>query len=221
MPKPRGKKNLALKPVLHIFCEGKKTEPNYLYGYLITQYTGNRLLQVIKVEKTNKNTPIQLVEAAIALKGSSEIPAHDEFWVVYDRESKAKYSDALHQEALNKANSQKIKIALSNVCFELWILLHFQDVSAPYTSFTNLMKESNLKAELKKVGIKNYEKADARVFEIIKKYIPDARNRAEKMNRSTANASHDNEERPHLLNPYTKVHELLDAIDLFAKKHLK
>lgn len=221
MPKPRGKKKLALKPVLHIFCEGKKTEPNYLSGYLGARHRGSRLLQVISIEKTDKNTPVQLVEAAINLKNSSGVTAHDEFWVVYDRESKAKYSDNLHQEALDKANSKNIQIALSNVCFELWILLHFQDVSAPYTSFTNLMKESNLKAKLKNAGIKNYEKADIQVFEVIKNQIPDARRRAEKMNRSTLEASHGAENRPHLLNPYTKVHELLNAIDLFANKHLK
>ena len=54
MPKPRSAANKPVKPILHIFCEGEKTEPNYLNGYLGKFHPGNRRLNVIKVEKTKK-----------------------------------------------------------------------------------------------------------------------------------------------------------------------
>ena len=57
MPKVRGYGSKKLKPVLHIFCEGEKTEPNYLNGYLQKNYSGNRLLKVVRVEKTADSTP--------------------------------------------------------------------------------------------------------------------------------------------------------------------
>ena len=90
MPKPKKRERQELKPRLHIFCEGEKTEPNYLNLYIGAVLPGTKL---IIVEKTNKNTPVQLVEEA--LKAKAKEPDGDIFWVVYDREGQAKYPDAL------------------------------------------------------------------------------------------------------------------------------
>lgn len=217
MPKPRGSKNRKLKPVLHIFCEGEKTEPGYLNGYLGKFHANNRRLQVIRVEKTRKNTPKQLVEEALKLKKDRMTPDHDAFWVVYDREGKDKYSDKLHKEALVKASSGGIEVALTNVCFEVWLILHFSELTASYSCYSDLMKNSVLKAELGKLGIKEYDKAIEGLFELVSDKIELARSRARKMNRATLDASYDTEHNPHLLNPYTGFHHLLDAIDRFVK----
>jgi len=50
---------------------------------------------------------------------------YDEVWCVFDVDEHPNLADARQQA---KANS--IKLALSNPCFELWLLLHFQDQSA-------------------------------------------------------------------------------------------
>ena len=68
MPRNRQKQQRELKPRLHIFCEGEKTEPNYLNGYIERCFPGTK---ITVVEKTDKNTPVQLVDAAIALKSAS------------------------------------------------------------------------------------------------------------------------------------------------------
>jgi len=60
-----------------------------------------------------KNTPVQLVEAAIEFKDSPRSIDGDQFWVVYDRESIAKYSRDLHLKAWQKADSNDINIALA------------------------------------------------------------------------------------------------------------
>ena len=78
-----------LRPVLHIFCEGRKTEPNYIEHYKDLFCLEKRAS--IVVEKTDKTTPVQLVEEAIQKKASPSVGKDDEFWVVYDRESPAKY----------------------------------------------------------------------------------------------------------------------------------
>lgn len=217
MPKPKGARNRQLKPVLHIFCEGAKTERNYFNGYLDKFHPTNRRLKVIKVEKTKKNTPVQLVEEALDRKKEKDIPDIDVFWVVYDREATTKYPNKLHQQAFDKASSQSINIALTNVCFEVWILLHFIDVTASYTSCANLLRNSPLKAKLKENSILRYEKADRKVFDVISNDIPCARRRAERMNELTIQASDQDRTRPYLLNPYTDVHKLLDAIDDFVE----
>ncbi|MBQ0713039.1 MAG: RloB domain-containing protein [Porticoccus sp.] len=218
MPRPRRNASKKLRPVLHIFCEGEKTEPNYINGYLRKFHASNRLLKVIKVEKTDKNTPVQLVEEAIKLKEDKDTPALDFFWVVYDREAESKYSDTLHREALDKAQGKNIKVSLTTICFEVWLLLHFSDTAAPYSSCSDLLKNSSLNDELNKLGIKKYDKASNDIFELISDRIPDARVRAERMNDAIIKSSSHNKDHPYSLNPYTGVHLLLDAIDDFVEK---
>ena len=159
-----------------------------------------------------------LVEEAIKLKEDNETPEHDIFWVVYDREAKSKYSDALHQQALDKAKADNIHISLTNVCFEVWLLLHLVDSSASYSSCKNLLSESPLKAELKKLGIKKYDKAERKIFDVISSNIDEAKDRAKIMNSATINSSYYSSEQPYFLNPYTGIPELLDAIDNFFKQ---
>lgn len=217
MPKPRKQGNKQVKPVLHIYCEGEKTEPNYIHGYINKFHPGTRVYKVIEVEETKKNTPVQLVDEAVKHKKASSTLKEDKFWVVYDRESTAKYSDTLHKKAYDKARSNYVDVALSNVCFEVWILLHLVNSNASYTSCDDLLSKSKLKKELKKRGIINYDKADSKVFEVISSDIDVAKERAKKMNQATLNSSYDTENTPYKLNPYTRVHELLDAIDDFLK----
>ncbi|WP_077340830.1 RloB family protein [Pseudocolwellia agarivorans] len=216
MPKKRKGQTRLLKSILHVYCEGEKTEPNYLNGYLDEFHSGNRTLKVIRIADTNKNTPKQLVEEAIKKKKSHDSGVNDQFWVVYDREATDKYSNELHSQSLTKARANKINVVLSNVCFEVWILLHFIPSVAPYRSCDDLLKSSKLKQKLKEKGILNYEKGDVAVYEAIAPGIAEARARAKKMNIRTLNDSIQGNDSPYLLNPYTNVHELLDAIDAFV-----
>jgi len=214
MPKNRDNANKEVKPVFHIYCEGE-TEEAYLESYIDKFYSGNRRLKVIKIEKTDTNTGRELVEEAIEHQG--KCPDGDSFWVVYDRESTQEYHDKHHKEAYDKAQPKNISIAISNVCFEVWILLHFQATVRPYSSYDELRTHSQLREECKKRGLLDYDKADKQVFEILKKIeIDQARKRAERMNQSTKNSADPSWTKPYQWNPYTNVHELLDAIDEFA-----
>ncbi|VGO22313.1 RloB family protein [Pontiella sulfatireligans] len=209
MPKPRGKQVEPFRPRFYIFCEGEKTEPNYITGYIEQKFPGTMLSPV---RKTPKNTPVQLVEVAIEAKGKN--PSGDKFWVVFDREAKHKYADALHAEARAKAKANDIRIAISNVCFEVWILLHFQPNVAPYTSYSDLRKRSALKTH-----IKGYDKGEKRLFSEAE--ISVARKNAKVMNHQTKAGANPAWNQPHQWNPYTNVYELLDALDKFGKKNIK
>ena len=88
--------------------------------------------------------PIQIVEYAesLFLNGdeSKDIQsrAFEEVYVVFDRDDHGTYhnalakTDALHLKYKNE-NKQKVafKSIVSVPCFELWLLLHFEDVYAP------------------------------------------------------------------------------------------
>ncbi len=217
MPKKRPVASLPLLPVLHIYCEGEKTEPNYLNSYIGLKFPRDcRRRNVVKVEPTKKNTPVQLVDVAVAHKNSRDCPSHDIFWVVYDRESASKYPDSFHLKAYNKAQKNGVKIALSNVCFEVWLYLHFQANTAPFASYDDFMNQSQFKYRLAEVGINSYEKGDKSFFEAIQNsHIVNARNRATSMNSSTLASAPSGVIMPHLLNPYTDMHLLLDSIDSF------
>jgi len=218
MPKRRSGRKLKLKPVLHIFCEGEKTEPNYLNKYLDKYHPFNRRLNVIKIERTKKTTARQLVDVAEELKARRDTPESDDFWVVYDREGVHKYSNDLHSQSFERAKRENINIAFSNVCFEVWLLLHLVYSTASYTDCDNFLANSPFRAELAKRKIASYSKSDAGLFDVLDAGLTDARMWAPRMNKATADASGEDVTKPYLLNPYTDVHLLLDAIDEFVNK---
>jgi hypothetical protein len=70
--------------------------------------------------------PMRLVERAVARKKSdSEI---DECWCVFDVEWPRNHPNL--DRALQLAEAGGVNVAVSNPCFELWLILHFQDQTA-------------------------------------------------------------------------------------------
>lgn len=215
MPKLRPKENRKPKRKLYIYCEGEKTEPNYINGY-IKKINDGALRDVVKIQPTRKNTPTQLVDEAVSHKKAGSSIAGDVFWVVFDRESVTKYADSLHDKAFQKAKANDINIALSNVCFEHWLLLHFQESSAPYGCFDDFIRRSPFRQEFKRVSGKSYEKNELNVFSVLCDFVGDARARAARINARALSAAQGARNKPHHLNPYTDMPKLLDAIDAFV-----
>ncbi len=211
MPKSRKGQSRELKPRLRIFCEGEKTEPNYLNGYIERCLRGTTLT---KVEKTEKNTPVQLVDEAIKAKNCKDSPEGDIFWVVYDRESEGKYSAASHDQARDKAAAHGINIAFSNVCFEVWVLLHFQKTVPPCDSYDDLRKRTPLTTHIPK-----YDKGKKRQYTADE--VASARRNAVRLNEQTIAAANSTWNKEHQWNPYTDVYKLLDAIDKFAEQYIE
>lgn len=213
---PRKRKPSKLRPLktLRIFCEGERTEPNYLKKY-ITSLDNRARKSVVEVEKTRKNTAVQLVEEAIAFKESSGSLPDDVFWVVYDRESVGKYSHELHAKARAKADKAGIEIALCNVCFEYWVLIHLVDTDAPYTSYDDLITNSSLRDEMKAQCGCDYDKSARSLYDVLKDKLPVARSRATRLNVRGQDRAEAGCEQPHRINPYVGIVELLDAIDEF------
>lgn len=221
MPKKRSAKRL-LRPVFYIFCEGEKTEPYYLDHYVKKHCSGYRSIQVkrikldevVKLPKTNRTDPISLVNLAIKQKDMSPGLSGDQFWCVYDREAENVVSAEIHVRAFKAAGDRGINIAFSNVCFEVWLLLHKQDGCAAYISCDDLLKRSKLETYFP-----DYKKGCRREFSASEVF--DARRRVLRMNANTCNVPikkfTDVTDPRQLvkLNPYTNFHRLLDAIDDF------
>jgi len=214
---PKARKPSELKPfkTLKIFCEGEKTEPNYLKGYIATLESDARKA-VVEVERTEKNTPVQLVEEAIKAKNAPDSLPGDEFWVVYDRESVAKYPNELHARAYSQARGAGVDVALCNVCFEYWILLHFIITDAPFQNFDDLRRNSRLNDEVRRATGQDYDKSSAAIFSAVKDDVPAARQRGAQLNRRARESAEPGKDLPYHLNPYVGVVDLLDAIDKFV-----
>jgi hypothetical protein len=110
-----------------VCCEGKVTEPSYFNA--LKQMGHNSLLHV--EVKPGGMAPKTLVDFAVDLKQEAETEArrgsddnlkYDEVWCVFDVDAHERLPDAKQ-----KANANRIELAISNPCFELWLLLHFQD----------------------------------------------------------------------------------------------
>lgn len=121
---------LLPRPRVLVICEGTKTEPSYFAALRTEEEV--RLVDVV-IEDSG-GVPKTLVERAAELKRSAaerarrsddNSIAYDEVWCVFDVDEHPRMTEALQQ-----ARDNDIRVALSNPCFELWILLHFADQTA-------------------------------------------------------------------------------------------
>jgi hypothetical protein len=110
-----------------IVCEGHATEPDYFRSL---RHELRAVPIAIKINDKS-GVPKTVVERAVQLKKDAERDAkrerdsnlrYDEVWCVFDVDTHPNLPAALQQ-----ASANGIQIALSNPCFELWILLHFED----------------------------------------------------------------------------------------------
>ncbi len=101
-------------PAILVVCEGKNSEPQYIDGF----QRGRRLKNVRVEFGKRAGEPSRLVEYAVKKLRDG----FDEVWCVFDVDE--------HQQARTAAELARkkgIRIAISNPCFELWLLLHFRD----------------------------------------------------------------------------------------------
>ncbi|MEO3777435.1 RloB family protein [Micromonospora sp. B11E3] len=107
-----------------VFCEGEASEPDYINALKrLPHVRGNTAID-IEVDP-NQGVPLTLVRRAIERSRDDEI---DECWCVFDVEW-PKHHPNLDQ-AIQLAADHGIRLAISNPCFELWLILHFEDRTA-------------------------------------------------------------------------------------------
>jgi RloB-like protein len=110
-----------------VLCEGRNTEPQYLLGF--KRWCRNPLVEV--VVDPEHGVPLTLVRRAKearleaeqrAARERDDNVAYDEVWCVFDTDEHPNL-----EQACEMARGNSIEVALSNPCFELWLLLHFRD----------------------------------------------------------------------------------------------
>lgn len=124
-PKPGGPKRRSKprpqKKIYWIFSEGEVTEPSYLAE------VQRRCDGVVFDIKEKGFGPTTLVKKARSAKKArpKRNPDFDEVWCVFDRDEHPNI-----ESAMQEARDSEISVALSNPCFELWLVLHREDQTA-------------------------------------------------------------------------------------------
>ena len=131
MPRKLTRRPPSRNPVrkIVIACEGSKTEPGYFEG--IRKELRLRTLQIIILRHQGKTDPHSIIEQVIEkrqeMKQAQAWTKGDSAWAVFDGDEHMEQSYANWKSAIDRANSQDIQLAITNPCFELWYLIHFQD----------------------------------------------------------------------------------------------
>ncbi len=115
-PPARKKAFKEPKRRLLVVCEGKVSEQEYLSGFERWKRSATCQVVSIGLGQDPKNV---VKEAKKKAKADRQ---YDEIWCVFDRDAHTRFA-----EACEMAQSNKFKLAVSNPCFELWLLLHHQD----------------------------------------------------------------------------------------------
>jgi hypothetical protein len=109
------------------FCEGKKSEPDYINGLKRLPHLTERTALNLEIHPL-QGVPLTLVQMAVKRKKDTEV---DECWCLFDVEYPRNHPNL--QQAVDLARAHGIKLAISNPCFEVWLILHHED----FTSFAS------------------------------------------------------------------------------------
>ena len=195
-----------------IVSEGSKTEPNY-FSEIRAAYrlhTAN-----VEVQPSELGTaPIQVVQYARELFENGDRHkniqrrAFEQVYAVFDRDDHDSYFSALRlaeslDGKLRNSNKQSVvfKAVASVPSFELWLLLHYEDILAP-------LHRDVVMRRLKK-HIPGYEKGAGSAFATTRERLPLATQRAQAL-AARFNADSDPE-------PYTAIGDLVTRLTMLRR----
>jgi hypothetical protein len=190
-----------------IVCEGEKTEPNYLRAIQREHRLSSTHVQVLHGQKGTDPAQVLAYAHKLFLQGDAtkglQPRAFDRLVVVFDRDEHHGYHAALAdaQKLSGKIKSDEgvavpVDAVASVPCFELWLLLHFEDVTAPLTAAEALARLTKHAPQYAKGNTDHWAETRA--------HLPAAIARAKAL--AAVTTAHDG----HL--PYTDMHSLVERL---------
>lgn len=193
--------NSILPPYTFILSEGTKTEPNYvkdMVGEINKKYYNFCQGDVIIVEGTARNTKTLLEYARERVE--VVMPRAENVWLLYDKDDFPKDNfDNTFFSAKDRIDKRHYRAIWSNESFELWLLLHFQDLDTriPRKQCVKLLKEH----------LGNYEKNMPNIYSLLSHNTDVALRRARKLF-----LSYEKDTPPSKMCPCTMVFELVEEL---------
>ena len=176
-----------------IASEGKDTERIY-FKALAKEYSNPRVhVHILKrsKEEQNNSSPVHVLNQLNNYKRQYELEDDDELWLVVDKD---RWTDAmLSQVATECTQKLSMHMALSNPCFELWLLLHLEDVASLTEEERKLWIENRRKSKNADTYLKvrlrqkmmSYHESDYNAFVLIP-HVKTAIKQARSLNKNPA-----------------------------------
>lgn len=185
-----------------ILCEGE-TEENFFKGFTNDNKYRDRFASIsVDIYKPKDHSPVGLIEEAKARVKTArkEKNPFDFVWVVFDKDGHENLG-----KAFNDVNNFKpiINIAFTVICFEYYILLHFEKTTSSYRRCNDLI------AELKK-HLPDYRKASNLYKELQERIKTGIKNSAWSYNQSKPLL--ESGRKPYELSYFSNVHELMNFL---------
>ncbi|MEX2381592.1 MAG: RloB family protein [Opitutales bacterium] len=109
----------------HLFVvatEGYRTEPIYFESFNPDPGEGSIRFEILN--HRHKNNPSDLLARLVEFREKKKPGSGADYWMVFDKDE---WSSEQLDGFCAAARRQKVNIALSNPCFELWLYLHLGD----------------------------------------------------------------------------------------------
>ncbi|MGP1472459.1 MAG: RloB family protein [Prevotella intermedia] len=221
-------------PTFIIFTEDKVSERVYFKSFetdkMKVNAIGNQKSKIANV--INAITHCQ--QNALFDESDNVAETGLQVWCVFDRDydsdsNETAQNDTSFDESLRTAEGHNIKVAWSNDCFELWILLHYEDINHTeqllrdkyYERLTKIMEaDVELSKNFSKAidtGHYNYKECFKRESNFKNHILPilqDKTRRTAAIERAKALENHHKKDnvKPHKMCPCTMVHHLVEEL---------
>ncbi|QMW03886.1 RloB family protein [Spirosoma foliorum] len=108
--------------------EGNETEPTYFEALKNDYRFNNDIIEIVSLRRDKRDTksaPKYVFENLRKIKDEYNLGIDDELWMIIDRDRNRNNIEKYYQKCQEETN---FFLALSNPCFELWLLLHIKDL---------------------------------------------------------------------------------------------
>ena len=105
------------------------SEDTYAVKHYFSRFRTRRVQFVVVPTEDGRSAPDAVIERLDEYKSREATEDHDQFWLCIDKDH---WADSGHianlVQVLQHCKQKGYQVAISNPCFELWLLLHFEDV---------------------------------------------------------------------------------------------
>lgn len=207
-------------PVLALICEGSDTEPLYFSNFK-NKFINIDIQIVRNSSKAGKKTdPINIIKKAYEYKSKNNDILNykdgDRIWCIFDvdidyknhNSKESKYDQIVKTKKL--ADKRKIDLGISNPCFELWYLLHFEYSTA-------FLKDYNDVEKRLKRNINSYSKS-SNIYPLLKDNTENAIENANRLRKYYIDLDKNLNDPKDIIdcNPYTNIQDLVSYIKSFS-----
>ncbi len=171
-----------------IAAEGERTEKIYFEALRAFARNSRVHIKILERDDEHKHNsaPEYVLEQLTEYKNENALEPDDELWLVIDRDDWKQA--ALRVVAQKCTQDEAMHLALSNPCFELWLMLHLTDVASLSEEEKKRILENKhdgsndpyLKREMRRLMKGSYNEAKYNAF-ILVPHVHEAISRAEQL----------------------------------------